>query len=122
MSEEDNTNSTGPVEKWAVLVYLTQRMKDRFSDEELLTFAKVLAIYTLPDGEPIETPIADRTKNVLTDEELIRAYVRVTGVGDTSTTAPPHSLYDGASLTPEPPEATPSQPVTGAPEGAAPPH
>lgn len=110
-----------PVEKWAVLVHLTQQMKDRFSDEELLTFAKVLAIYTLPDGEPIETPIADRTKNVLTDEEMIRAYVRVVGVADTSVTASRYSLYDGASLTPDPdPSSQAEGPLTGAPEGAAP--
>jgi hypothetical protein len=87
-------------EKWSVVVPISEHMTDLFSDEELKTFAKVLVIYTLPEGIPQGMPMVDRVRNMMTDIESLRAYVRAAGVLDTSKEFDAGKLYEGATMTP----------------------
>jgi hypothetical protein len=80
-----------------------------FSDEEQETFARVLAIYTLPEGIPQKEVHVTRTIDMTRDEEFLRAWVLVEGVLDTSQGFDAGKLYDGATLTADPETAAPSR-------------
>jgi hypothetical protein len=88
-------------EKWAVVVPISEHMHRLFTYEEIETFARVLAIYTIPEGIPQDEPSVTRTTDMMRDIEFMRAWVRVEGVLDTDKGFDAGRLYEGATMTPD---------------------